>query len=225
MLDLVFSGRNVFLLYIVLAARFLDPLLPCYSVRFIDSSMWIRHLLGFLTLLFVAVVADTELDEYIPLGSVIAVSVIIYTWFLFSSKMTANWWLALVILLAGVYLIDIYQTREEKKRESPKTKETIGIVKDVLLGTSMIVTLVGFLIYVGEKKLEYKSDFSYVTLLLGTPTCKNTPNKTPYLESLKAAFMAKPWSSALRGGGSDVLDPITTTLLMNDEFRAVSSLS
>jgi uncharacterized protein YqgC (DUF456 family) len=188
--------------------------------------MWIRHLLGFLTLLFVAVVADTELDEYIPLGSVIAVSMIIYTWFLFSSKMTANWWIVLVLLLAGVYLIDIYQSREEKKRESAKTKETIGLVKDVLLGISLVVTLFGFLIYVGEKKLEYKSDFSYGTLLLGTPTCKNTPNKTPYLESLKAAFMAKPWTSALmRGGSSAVLDPITTTLLMNDEFRAVSSLS
>jgi len=225
MLDLVFSGRNVFILYLVLAGSFLQPLFPCHSSRLFESSMWIRHLLGFLTLIFFVVVTDTEIDDYLPLGSVISVSLLIYAWFLISSKMTASWWLALVVLLAALYLIDLYESRNLK--EPPETKKNLGYVKTGILTTSMLLTLVGFLIYVGEKKLEYKSEFSYVTLLLGTPVCKNTPNKTPYLESLKAAFMAKPWSSALLrgGGGPDVLDPITTTLLMNDEFRAVSSLS
>jgi hypothetical protein len=224
MLDLVFSGRNVFILYLVLAGSFLQPLFPCHSSRLFESSMWIRHLLGFLTLIFFVVVTDTEIDDYLPLGSVISVSLLIYAWFLISSKMTASWWLALVVLLATLYLIDLYESRTLK--EPPETKKNLGYAKTGILTMSMLLTLVGFLIYVGEKKLEYKSEFSYVTLLLGTPVCKNTPNKTPYLESLKAAFMAKPWTSALlRGGGPDVLDPITTTLLMNDEFRAVSSLS
>jgi len=223
MLDLVFSGRNVFILYLVLAGSFLQPLFPCHSSRLFESSMLIRHLLGFLTLIFFVVVTDTEIDEYLPLGSVISVSLLIYVWFLISSKMTASWWLALVVLLAALYLIDLYESRTPK--ESPETKKNLGYAKTGILTTSMLLTLVGFLIYVGEKKLEYKSDFSYVTLLLGTPECKNTQNKTPYLESLKAAFRAKPWTSALRGGGPEVLDSITTTLLMNDEFRAVSSLS
>jgi hypothetical protein len=222
MLDLIFSGRNVFLLYIVLAARFLDPLLPCYSVRFLENSMWLRHLLGFMTLLFLAVVADTEFDDYMPLGSVLFASAAIYLWFILSSKMTANWWIGLVLLLAALYLIDIYETREKKKREMPVVKEYLGIAKNVLVGISLLVTLSGFIIYIGEKKLEYKGSFNYGTFLLGTPTCKNTPNKTPYWDSLRAAFLDKPWTFPMKGGD---LDAITTTLLSNPEFQAVSSLA
>lgn len=198
MLDIIFSGRNVFMLYLVLAGSFLQPLFPCHSSRLFSQSMWVRHIIGFLTLIFFVVVTDTELDDYIPFGTILATSVAIYTWFLISSKMTANWWLALVVLLAGLYLIDIYESRLSGK-ESSRTAELIGMAKDTILGSSIFLTVIGFLIYVGEKKLEYKRDFSYSTLLLGTTTCKNTPTSRPYWESFKAAFMEVP-GRAMVGG-------------------------
>ena len=220
MLDLIFSGRNVFILYIVLAGRFLDPLIPCHSARLFENSMWLRHLLGFLTLIFFVVITDTELDDYLPLGSILAVASVIYAWFLISSKMTANWWVFLVFLLAGLYLIDLYESRQ--KNEDETVAYVLDIVKKVSLGLGIALTFFGFLIYVGEKKLEYRTDFDWTTLLLGTPTCKNTPNKTPYLTSLKAAFMMPP-GTVMRGGGD--LQAATVDLLANDGFRAVSSLS
>jgi uncharacterized membrane protein len=227
MLDLIFSGRNVFILYIVLAGRFLDPLIPCHSARLFENSMWLRHLLGFLTLIFFVVIADTEIDDYLPLGSILAVAGVIYAWFLLSSKMTANWWVFLVLLLAGLYLIDLYESRQ--KDEDPTTAYVLDIVKKVSLGLGAILTFFGFLIYVGEKKLEYKSEFDWGTLLLGTPTCKGTPNKTPYLTSLKAAFLSRPWivspAPTIMKGGASELQTATVNLLANDEFRAVSSLS
>jgi len=221
MLDLIFSGRNVFILYIVLAGRFLDPLIPCHSARLFENSMWLRHLLGFLTLIFFVVITDTELDDYMPLGSILAVASVIYAWFLISSKMTANWWVFLVFLLAGLYLIDLYESRQ--KNEDETVAYVLDIVKKVSLGLGAALTFFGFLIYVGEKKIEYRTDFSWTTLLLGTPTCKNTPNKTPYLTSLKAAFLMPPGSVVMRGGGE--LEAATVNLLSNEEFRAVSTLS
>jgi hypothetical protein len=225
MLDLIFSGRNVFILYLVLAGNFLQPLFPCHSTRLFESSMWIRHVLGFLTLIFFVVVTDTEVDDYLPLGSILAVSAVIYVWFLISSKMTANWWIGLVVLLAALYLIDLYEGRMTK--DTPDQKERRDLIKTVILGVSMFLTLFGFLIYVGEKKLEYKNDFNYTTLLLGTPVCKNTPNTTPYIDSLKAAFLDKPWlpSRGLRGGGdASQIAAITESLMANDDFRAVSTM-
>lgn len=199
MIDVIFSGRNVFMLYLVLAGSFLQPLFPCHSSRLFTQSMWVRHILGFLTLIFFVVVTDTELDAYIPFGTILATSAIIYFWFLISSKMTANWWLALVVLLAGLYLLDIYESRIQGQ-ESSRTAELIEMAKNTIIGVSLFLTTVGFLIYVGEKKLEYKRDFSYGTLLLGTTTCKNTPTSRPYWDSLKAAFMETPGRSMVGGG-------------------------
>jgi hypothetical protein len=148
--------------------------------------MLIRHILGFLTLIFFVVVTDTEIDGYIPLGTILSVSAVIYLWFLFSARMTANWWIVLMFLLAALYLIDLYETRE--KSLAADTLEKIDTAKKGIIGASLVTTLFGFLIYVGEKKLEFRGDFDYVKFFLGKEKCSNTPSNMSYWEALKAAF-------------------------------------
>ena len=186
MLDLVFSGRNVFILYLVLAGSFLQPLFPCHSTRLIGNSMIIRHILGFLTLIFFVVVTDTEIDDYLPLGTILAVAAAIYAWFIVSSRMSAYWWVGLVFLLAALYLVDLYDSRE--KNMSATKQQVIEYTKTGLIAASLVTTLLGFLIYVGEKKLEFRNDFNYLTFFLGKETCTNTPSSVPYLKALEAAF-------------------------------------
>jgi len=211
MIDLIFSGRNLFILYLVLAGQFLSPLFPCNTSRLFMDSMWLRHILGFLTLVFFIVATDTELDDYIPLGTVLTSSVLIYLWFLVSSKMTANWWLGLVVLLAILYMIDLYQERQIK--EDPRMRQSLALAKNVILGLSLVLTLIGFLIYVGEKKLDYKGKFDYMTLILGTSTCKGTPNVRPYMDSLNAAIFMTPQKMMAGGGLSMPLPPISQAFL------------
>jgi len=198
MIDLIFSGRNLFVLYMLLAGAFLQNLFPCNTTKLFTDSPIVRHLLGFFTLLFFVVITDTEIDGYMPLGSVFTVSLLIYGWFLVSSKMTANWWLALVILLGILYLIDIYE--ERLKMPNPGVIETLDNSKNWLLVLSLFITLFGFLIYVGEKKLDYKSKFDWATFFLGTPKCKGTPNNQPYWTSLQAAFKEPPGRLMIGGG-------------------------
>jgi hypothetical protein len=187
MLDLVFSGRNVFILYLVLAGSFLQPLFPCHSTRLLGNSMLVRHLLGFLTLLFFVVVTDTELDDYMPLGTILAVSAVIYIWFLLSSRMSANWWVGLVFLLAALYLVDLYVTRA--KGLSEQAAQALEWTQTGLIGTALGTTLLGFLAYVGEKKLEYRDQFNYATFLLGKEKCAGTPaTPVPFIEALTAAL-------------------------------------
>jgi hypothetical protein len=175
MVDL-FSGRNLIVLYLILVGRFLIPLFPCTRL---DSDL-LRHIAGFVTLMLLCVAANSELDDYMPLGTLFASAVVVYFWFLIASKMTANWWIVVATLLAAIYFVDLYQEQEGE----------IGI-KNILVGLALAITSVGFLIYVGEKKLDYKSKFDYGTLLFGT-SCKGTPNIQPYWKSLGAAFMEAP---------------------------------
>jgi hypothetical protein len=199
MIDLIFSGRNLFVLYLVLAAAYIQPLMPCNADTFLGSSMLMRHAIAFMTLIFFIVIADTEVDDYMPLGTVVMTSAVIYLWFLISSKMTANWWMMLIVLLAALYLMDIYDERQPKKYDFKPIKEGI-------IGVALTLTLIGFLIYVGEKKLDYKGDFSYTTLLLGTKECKRTPNVQPYWKSLDAAFKDVSRSAQRGGAAFDTMD-------------------
>ena len=209
MLDLIFSGRNVFILFLVLAGGFLQPLFPCNTTKLFTESKFARHILGFFTLIFFVVVSDTEIDDYMPLGTILVVSAAIYLWFLIASKMTANWWLVLVALLGGLYLIDLYETRQ--KREDPVIAGRLDTTKNVLVAGSLLITLVGFLIYLGEKKLDYKGKFNYSDFFLSTPACKGTPTTVPYLNSLQAAFMEPPGRSMVGGGGP----PMTTGVFLD----------
>jgi len=186
MLDLVFSGRNVFILYLVLAGSFLQSLFPCHSTRLIGNSMLIRHILGFLTLIFFVVVTDTEIDDYMPLGTILAVATAIYAWFIVSSRMSAYWWVGLVFLLAALYLVDLYESRQKKL--APDTELWLERTKTGLIGTALATTLIGFLIYVGEKKLEFRGDFNWLTFFLGKEKCGDTPSAIPYMQALAAAF-------------------------------------
>ena len=213
MIDLIFSGRNVFILYLVLAGGFLQPLFPCNTTKLFTDSPLLRHLVGFFTLIFFVVITDTELDDYMPLGTTLATAALIYLWFIVSSKMTANWWFGLIFLLGCLYMIDLYEERQ--KKEDPRVARFLTTANNVILGASLFLTLVGFLIYVGEKKLDYKGKFSYSTLLLSTPSCKLTPNIQPYWTSLKAAFQEVP--TRVMSGGA-FIDAISTNTFRGGEM-------
>lgn len=185
-MDLVVSGRNVFILYLVLAGSFLQPLFPCHSNRLIADSMVIRHILGFLTLIFFVVITDTEVDNYLSFGKIMGLSAMIYLWFLISSKMTSILWVVLLFILAGLYALDLYDNR--LKTTTPDWDALVEKLKIGTISVAGLVTITGFLIYLGEKKIQYKSQFDYVTFILGTPTCKETEHDIPYLDAFKAAF-------------------------------------
>ena len=114
--------------------------------------------------------------------------------------MTANWWIPLVLLLVILYSINAYRNHAKKLPKEVAAYLDNGEVTAVIL--SALITFFGFIIYVGEKKLEYRGKFDFGTFMLGTETCKNTPTKTAYWDSLKAAFLTAPGSSSggQRGG-------------------------
>ena len=200
MIDLIFSGRNVFILFLVLAGGFLQPLFPCNTTKLFTESKLLRHILGFFTLIFFVVVSDTELDDYMPLGTILSTSAVIYLWYLLASKMTANWWLVLVVLLGSLYIINLYEERQ--KKEDPVIAAHLATAKNVILGSSLFITLIGFIIYLGEKKLDYRGKFNYSDFFLSTPACKGTPTVLPYWTSFQAAFMEPP-GRAMTGGMSE----------------------
>jgi len=207
MIDLMFSGRNLFLLYIALSANFLKPLIPTSTTRLMSESMPLRHLLGLVGVAFFSVVSEADFDDFSfnDLMPILACSVFIYLWFLLASKMTANWWIPLVLILVTLYLVNLYKIYAPKLTKD--TVKNLDFTEYVLLAASAITTMVGFFIYMGEKKTEYRSKFSFETFLFGTTELKNTPNRMQYWDSFKAAFFVAPGTAFKnQSGGGFVSD-------------------
>ena len=202
MLNQFFSGRNLFILFVALSANFLQPLLPCNTTKHMAESKFLRYFLGFVVMIFFVVVTDTaEIDGILPLGTILTTSAVLYAWFIVASKMTANWWYVLVLLFGGLYLINLYEDRHLYKADRA---ETFATVKGWLLGSSAVLTVLGCLIYVGERKIKYKGKFNFGEFLFGDPSCKGNTMPVEYLTALKAAFMdVGSSSSGQRGGGGE----------------------
>lgn len=96
-----------------------------------------------------------------------------------STRVHLSVWIGLIILLGTIYLLQLFETnlKEKKQSSNATTIENIQLTKKILTYLSLAITIIGFIIYLGEKKLEYADKFSIVTFILGNPKCKGfTPN-------------------------------------------------
>jgi len=101
--------------------------------------------------------------------------------------MTGSLWLALLAVLAAMSAIELYTSRINKP--SDDLEEWASWANTALIAIAVGITLVGFLAYMGEKKLEYAGSFSYFTFLLGKEGCSGTVSSTPFIKSLRSAFI------------------------------------
>jgi hypothetical protein len=60
----------------------------------------------------------------------------------------------------------------------------------------MITLVVGFIYYIGEKKIEYGKDFTYYTFMIGNPICKidTPPSKMSFLNTMMVGLNPKLYS-------------------------------
>ena len=86
------------------------------------------------------------------------------------------------------------ENNEKKNKKSTVEKNIkllyeLSIVNKILILITLILVFIGFFIYLGQKKYEYKNKFSYITFLFGSYKCKNTiDNDLPISKSIQYIF-------------------------------------
>ena len=67
---------------------------------------------------------------------------------------------------------------------------TVKLIQKYLFIATIPITAVGFIHYLGEKKIEYgTSDFNYKKFLFGKPKCKNeNPDYKGFIDTIIHAF-------------------------------------
>ena len=189
----ILQTTPIFIFILLIAGNYIGELLPCKVQNFIKNNMYFKHLLGFMTLLFFVVVTMPSVFG----DKIIFNSFILYIFYLFFIKTHYVFWSINVVLFSIIYLADIHlgnvdNIKDNNKDNNSVSKEMYVLfeqVRRIMLVIIIILTILGFLVYLGKKKREYGKKFTYLMFFLGSPSCRGTsPNIKSYLEEIKYSF-------------------------------------
>lgn len=201
--NFVKSTTAIFIFILIISGNFLAELLPCRVQHIVRNNMFVKHILGYMTLLFFVIITLPELFT----DSFVQVSLLLYIFFLFFSKTYYVFWIVNMGLFSIIYILTLLIKLNENKRNSEKDNinENDSINYDIINNNNestsernidniqliqkiryylsisvLIFTSFGFLIYLGNKKREYGKKFEYIRFFFGNPKCSN---KSPQIDS------------------------------------------
>jgi hypothetical protein len=179
---LFMPGFAIFALYLLISSNILYPLISCQVREMFEENMFLRHLCGYLSLLFFIVLSGAKDVEYLK---TIVFTFFIYIWFVMTSHMGKTFWLISLFLFATLFVLQLYKTTTELPQ---KEKDLITDIEYFGTAIAFIVTAMGFTIYLGEKRIEYGSKFNFNTFLLGVKQCRGKSPQVSTMEAFRAAF-------------------------------------
>lgn len=177
----------VFVFYLLLSAGFQVPLFPCRVQRLFTDSQSLRHVLGFLTMTFFVVLTNSK--NKLGVTELFAISAGAYLWFMMTAKMNMYTWFMMMFVLGVVFILQVYKDhQEEENPEETKPKiEAATKAQQILSYVVAALTIVGFVVYMGEKRIEYGDSFEFGKFFLGNPTCKGESPNVSVRNALRAA--------------------------------------
>lgn len=181
---------NIFVLFLIIASNYIGELFPCRIQDYLSNNVYLKHFISFLTLLFFVVLTDTSLVKK-KFMEIFISSVKLYFLFLLLINSNQSFFVFALLILAIIYIIQLIKkdyTNDENVTEETENYKKIRLLEKTLFILFFITLVIGFIIYLGEKKIEYKNKFNYLTFIFGKPSCKGKSPNTKFIESFSAAF-------------------------------------
>jgi hypothetical protein len=175
---------SIFVFFLVITSNYLGELFPCKVQNILTENVYMKHFFGYLTLLFFVVISDTSSD--IELSDTVLISLGLYGIFLILINTDIHFFLICMVILGASYLINLH--KQYKEENGLILESWIDNTISALYISFGVFLLIGFIIYMGEKKIEYKKNFNYITFIFGKSKCKNETPETNLLRNFKAAF-------------------------------------
>jgi hypothetical protein len=178
----------IFIFFLIVSANFLAQLFPCRLQYVLVNNMFVKHLFGLFTMIFFVVLSTGIKNKNIL--KIMLSAFVLYIIFMLITKCQIYLFFIIIVLLATTYIINIIKEQEIENNNNKELNEnniydTITYIIYIIIGVFIIL---GVLLYMGEKKIEYKKDFNYITFLLGKASCKGETPNTNIIESIKHIF-------------------------------------
>ena len=189
--EFINASISVFVLLLIISGNFLGELMPCRVREELSSNMILKHFFGYLTLVFFAIVTVFKTSSM----NILLLSLLVYLYFIVLSKTNWRFWIVVVFLLGISYIIHVwgltYKKEQSKEGEVKIEDSIINMLPTIQLSfvwLASFLTVIGSIVYMGNKKKEYGKDFSYMYFFLGKPECRGKSPNTKLLDDLKYAF-------------------------------------
>ena len=93
-------------------------------------------------------------------------------------QVESKYFLYTLILLTIIAFTQVYKDYLENNKENLSQfeqgiYEKINMIQKILIGLTFVITVLGLLIYLGMKKIEYGDEFTYPLFFLGKSQCSN----------------------------------------------------
>lgn len=162
---------SVFAFYMIVGANFIPELVGCRMQHLLKTNMLAKHTIGFLLVFFLIVLANpasTEQGILINIGA----TTLVYAWFLMTTRSPFELALVSILLLLIIYVMNAYKQRLEEEKLVERANR-INSLQMYMALAAFLVSAVGFVVYILEKRAEYGRKFDVWTFLKGNTTCRH----------------------------------------------------
>jgi Ca2+/Na+ antiporter len=134
--------------------------------------MFVKHIFGLFTMIFFVVLSSGIKKN---IFNIVKGSILLYILFILITKCQIYIFYIILLILGITYIINILKQEENENNKTESTEEKPTQKKDsfydnllnILYAFVMILIVLGVIMYMGEKKIEYKNNFDYITFFIG----------------------------------------------------------
>lgn len=187
--------KGLFVLYLIISINFANTTFACKLQKLLTESMLAKHIVGFFTLYFFVIVTSPPRRKSAGLlDNRVLQAIILYALFMISSRCD-TYFLAIFLIGLGInFIINSYLDGlpQDSTEISPDTEHKLHQFACICAAISVCALLIGFILFYGEKRLEYGTKFQFGDFLFGNPHCRHKVLKLHnYRSMLLAAFHMK----------------------------------
>lgn len=174
MLDINFSiGRVILLTYVILASSYCTNLFSNGLKVAIEENRMAQHLILLILIITLMTIVGNplgvEITDNQQLNTIIA-SLIVYVWFILTTKLDLAWNIGILIILTIYFLYESKKSSEYKvmledinitKDKKKELLEYYSSIQKYMLSAIFGITLIGTFFFANQKQVQHGGGFSY----------------------------------------------------------------
>jgi hypothetical protein len=167
-------GKVLLLTYIIIASSHCSNLFSNGLKKAIESNRFVQHIILLLLIMSLMIVFGNPFGVEISSShavNIIILTLVIYVWFILTTKLDLAWNIGIIILLAIYFLFESKCSTDLKIQLSDtnvsteiksKLVQTFVQYNNIVLVAIFGITLTGTLLYTDEKQVQYGGGFSLI---------------------------------------------------------------
>jgi len=165
-------GKVLLLTFIIISSSYCSNLFSNGLKNALETNRYVQHLVLIILIMSLMILFGNPFGTQLSTNhsfNILIITLLIYLWFILITKLDLSWFIAVIIMLAIYFLyenktsLDINQQLDDSAISTEiraNIVRTFEETNNYILITIFGVTVIGSLIYGGEKHVQYGGGFS-----------------------------------------------------------------